>query len=172
MATETKTKGYAVRPAGKPLYQEGLMRRFAEDVDRVFQDFGFGGLTRFDRDLWNFWMAPKVEFPLWTPEIEAFRRGDKLVVRADLPGMEKDNVKVEIEENKLMISGERKEELKEETDELYRSERSYGRFYRAFPLPEGIKPEQINATFKNGVLEVILPIPQEPKPERKPIEIK
>ena len=109
---------------------------------------------------------------VWTPQIETFRRGDKIVVRADLPGLDKENVNVEIDEDALTISGERQNEFKEEGDDYYRSERSYGRFYRAIPLPEGVDEKQIDARFKDGVLEVTLPAPKEETRERKRINIK
>ena len=91
------------------------------------------------------------------PQVETFRRDDKLVVRADLPGLKKDDVKVEIDNGMLTISGQRSSEREEKRDEFYRSERSYGSFYRAIPLPEGIESDNCEATFKDGVLEVTLP---------------
>jgi HSP20 family protein len=80
-------------------------------------------------------------------------------------------VNVEIDEDTLTISGQRQDEFKEEKDDYYRSERRYGRFFRAIPLPQGVDENQIDAKFSNGVLEVTLPAPKEPTHERKRINI-
>ena len=143
------------------------MRRWSEDMDRLFQDFGFGqfGLGRSPfRELGTLggrFGSGQDEGSEWSPQVEAFQRGDKFVIRADLPGMKKDDVKVEVENNMLTISGERTDEREENREGYYRSERSYGQFYRAIPLPEGTNADQCDATFKDGVLEVSLKVPQQ-----------
>lgn len=157
-----------------------LMRRMAQDMDRLFENFGFGPLglgtglglgSRFDSGLWDDrW--PALSRQTWSPQIETFRRGDKLVVRADLPGLKKDDVKVEIEDGMLTISGERSEEHEENRDDFYRSERSYGRFYRALPLPDGASEDQCEATFRDGVLEVTLNAPRQAERKAKQIQIR
>ena len=155
-----------------------VMRRMAADMDRLFKQFGFGRTgptSRFgsllDEDLWS---QPSLltETTNWWPQVETFRRGDKLVVRADLPGVKKDDVRVQVENDELTISGERREERDEERDGFYRSERSYGRFYRALPLPEGVNAEQCDASFKDGVLEVTLPAPKQEEAKTKRIPVK
>ena len=155
----------------------GLMRRMAEDMDRIFEDYGFAGPS--------FAMAPLLspaferqsgltsgQSSAWTPSLETFRRGDKLVVRAELPGLRKEDVDVEIDDGVLTISGERTEEQVENRDDFYRSERRYGRFHRALPLPEGITGESCEATFKDGVLEVTLPMPKQPERQARKISIR
>ena len=156
----------------------GLMRRMAEDMDRIFEDFGFAGP--------GLAMAPLLSSGLehgmggmtrgrsnaWTPSLETFRRGDDLVVRADLPGLRKEDVDVEIDDGVLTISGERTEEQVENRDDYYRSERHYGRFHRALPLPEGVTGEACEATFKDGVLEVTLPLPKQPVRKARQIAIR
>ena len=156
----------------------GLMRRMAEDMDRILEDFGFAGP--------GFAMAPLLSPELergrgaampgrssaWTPSLETFRRGDDLVVRADLPGLRKEDVQVEIDDGVLTISGERTEEHVENRDDYYRSERSYGRFHRALALPEGVTGDACQATFDNGVLEVTLPMPKQAKSEARRIAIR
>ena len=102
---------------------------------------------------------------LWAPQVEVFERGNNLVVRADLPGLSRDDVDVEIDDEMLIIRGERHSDVEDEEEGYYRSERSYGSFYRAIPLPEGVEPNQCNASFKDGVLEVTLPKPR-PQPSR------
>jgi HSP20 family protein len=108
----------------------------------------------------------------WAPEIDVFERDNRLVTKVDLPGLKKDDVKVEITDGSLTISGERKGETEEKKSNVYRCERSYGSFYRTVPLPEGAKLEDVKATFANGVLEVsvLLPAKAEVKPRTVKIE--
>ena len=95
----------------------------------------------------------------WSPAVEISEHDDSLLVRADLPGLSQDDVKVEVTDEGLVIQGERKREHEEKTRTGYRSERSYGKFYRTIRLPDGAKAEQARAQFNNGVLEVTIPIP-------------
>lgn len=156
-----------------------LMRRMAEDMDRIFEDFGFGspgfGASPLLSSTPSLAMGSS-SFPVaraaWLPQIETMRRGDKLVIRADLPGLRKEDVNVEVEDGVLTISGERSEEGVEERDDFYRSERSYGQFYRALPLPDGVNGEACEASFKDGVLEVTLPVPKEPERKARRIQIR
>jgi HSP20 family protein len=107
----------------------------------------------------------------WMPQIEMLQNNGQLVVRADLPGMTKDDVKVELTNDMLTISGERKQEKEEKREGFYRSERSYGSFYRQIPLPERVKTENAHAIFHNGVLEIAMPAPKMETHTRK-LEIK
>jgi HSP20 family protein len=108
---------------------------------------------------------------MWTPELEIFHRNSELVIRADLPGLTKDDVKVDVSDNQVIIEGERQRQHEEEREGVFRSERSYGRFYRAIPLPEGVIADQAKATFKNGVLEVTIPAPPEQARRGRRLEI-
>ena len=144
-----------------------FMRRFADEMDRLFEDFRLGASS----------LLPRPEIPReqeeadWMPSVEVSERGGKLVVRADLPGLTRDDVKVELREDALCVRGERRQEREEKRHGVYRSERTYGSFYREIPLPEGTDPEQAKATFRNGVLEVTMPAPPRPaKGRRIPIE--
>jgi HSP20 family protein len=128
----------------------GWMRQVVRDFDRFFNERGLP----FFRPRWREYN----EFA-WTPELEVFERDNGLVVRLDLPGLTKDDVKIEVIEGNLTIWGERKRETKEERQGWYSSERTYGTFYRAIPLPEGVNAAEIRGTFTNGVLEVIVPAP-------------
>jgi len=133
-----------------------FIRRFSEEMDRLFGDFGLGrGLASgFGRE---FGTLADLEGSLWSPQVETFEREGKLIVRADLPGLTKDDIDVDITDDAIKIRGERRQE-KEETEEgYYRSERSYGSFYREIPLPSGVKPDEADATFRNGVLEITMP---------------
>jgi HSP20 family protein len=107
---------------------------------------------------------------VWAPAIEVSQKDNNLTVRADLPGIEPNDVKLEVDNDMLVIQGERKQEHTEERQGWHRSERVYGSFYRAIPLPEGAKTEQAKAEFRNGVLEVNVPI-EEPKTNRRQIQI-
>ncbi len=165
---ETPRSGTVTRPSSGAVRGSGhgpiaLMRRLSEDMDRLFENFGFGrGLGV---------VAAEAE-AAWLPQVETFRRGDKLVVRADLPGAKKEDVKAEVENGVLTISGHRSSERDENRDDFYRSERSYGSFYRAIPLPEGVESDNCEATFKDGVLEVTLPAPKLAEHRARQIQIR
>lgn len=147
-----------------------FMRRFAEDMERFFEDFGnFRIRPLFSREL-----MPRVgEFgrAVWSPEVELIEHDGQLIVRADLPGLSREQVKVEVTQDALIISGERKDEFEHKEKNYYRSERAYGSFYRRVPLPQGVKTEGATAQFKDGVLEVMM---QAPKREQlgRTLEIK
>jgi HSP20 family protein len=155
--------------AGSPF---AFMRRFSEEMDRLFEDFGFGRVR----------LAPEFEHGLdqlgalagasWAPQVEVIERDNELMIRADLPGMTKDDVKVEIADNAVVIRGERKSEREENEKGYYRSERSYGSFYRRIPLPSGVNVEEANADFRKGVLEITIPTTHRAEAKRQQIEIK
>lgn len=142
-----------------------LLERFADEMDRVFDDFGLGrqGLAspffRTDRPT------------AWAPQLEVFQRQNELVIKADLPGMTKDDIKIDVRDDALTIQGERRREHEEEREGLYRSERSYGSFCRVVPLPEGAITEQAKASFRDGVLEITMPTPPEQVTRGRRLEI-
>jgi HSP20 family protein len=148
------------------------MRRFSEEMDRLFGEYGFG----------RGWLAPAFEGGLdrltalgsskFSPQVEVFERDDKLVVRADLPGMTRDEVNIDVAHEALVIRGERKTEREENAQGYYRSERSYGNFYRRIPLPEGVNVDDATADFRNGVLEISIPAGQGVVEKRRPLEIR
>jgi HSP20 family protein len=107
----------------------------------------------------------------WIPAMDLVEQGDHYVLRADLPGLSEEDVKVELEDNVLTIAGERKSEHEQRKEGYYRVERASGHFSRSLTLPEGIDPESIQAHFKNGVLEVRVPKPEERKPRRVAISV-
>jgi HSP20 family protein len=152
------------------------MRRFAEDMDRLFGDFGFGGRalglsplgSTLGRDLWG---GSPFEETAWAPPVEVVQRGDRLVIRADLPGLRKDDIDIDIDKGVLILRGERQQVHEDTSEGYYRSERNYGAFSRSIPLPDGADATKAEATFKDGVLEVIVPAPQRAERSRK-IEIR
>ena len=92
------------------------------------------------------------------PHIEVEQRGSDLVVRADLPGLKAEDINISVERGVLTISGERRQENREEQEGFIRSEISYGTFYRAIPLPQGADENRVAATFRDGVLEITIPV--------------
>jgi HSP20 family protein len=128
---------------------------FARDVDRLFDAF-FGGDREGARQ--------------WVPPMDLVEADDHFLLKADLPGLGEEDVKIEVQDGTLRISGERKAEQESRERGWYRIERSYGSFARSLTLPEGVNPEAISAEFDRGVLSVRIPKPEERKPRR--IEIK
>src|SRR5918992_2597106 len=102
----------------------------------------------------------------WMPAMDLVESGDHFVLRADLPGMGEEDVKIEVEEGTLTISGERKAEHESNEEGFYRVERAFGQFSRSLTLPQGVDPEAVSAHFDRGVLEVRIPKPEERKPRR------
>jgi HSP20 family protein len=102
----------------------------------------------------------------WAPAVDLVEREDSLVLKADLPGMSEDDVQIEVRDNILMISGERKAEHEEKQNGYYRVERAFGRFSRSVQLPAGVDTSGIAASFENGVLEITIPKPEERKPRK------
>ena len=102
----------------------------------------------------------------WAPTVDIFERGDDLVIRAELPGVERDDIDVRVEDNTLMLSGERKRESEFDEENAYRLERVYGKFLRSFRLPKTVDATRIEASYKNGVLEISLPKAEEARPRK------
>jgi HSP20 family protein len=107
----------------------------------------------------------------WIPAMDLVEEGDRFVLRADLPGVSQDEVSIELEQNVLTISGERKSEHEERTEGYFRVERASGSFSRSLVLPEGVDPDSIDARFDGGVLEVSVPKPEQHKPRRVAIKV-
>jgi HSP20 family protein len=128
---------------------------FSQEVNRLFNtlfDVSDSGVQR------------------WVPAMDLSEADDHFVLRADLPGLGEDDVSIEIQDNTLTISGERKSEHEERKRGRYRVERSFGRFSRSLTLPEGVDADAISAEFEKGVLEVRIPKPEERKPRRVAIK--
>jgi HSP20 family protein len=154
----------------------GFMRRMSEEMNRIFESAGLGGA-----------IAPmggmgQASMATWMPQIEVQQKGNEFLVRADLPGLKREDVSVEVDDGILTLSGERRQESSEEQEgfyrsersygSFYRSERSYGSFYRAIPIPEGVNEQDISATFGDGVLEIRVPVPAEQQRRGRKVEIK
>lgn len=108
----------------------------------------------------------------WTPSVDVIRKDGTVVLRADLPGIKPDEVKVSVEDDVLTVSGEHTEESEEEEGSYMRRERRFGSFSRSMSLPAGVKAEDIESTTKDGVLEVTIPLPQAEQKQAVEIETK
>ncbi|MCU1239088.1 MAG: heat shock protein Hsp20 [Candidatus Solibacter sp.] len=133
-----------------------LMRRMSDEMERVLGESGGN--------------RGEAGTPVWAPAIEVSQTDDKYTVRAELAGINPDDVKIEVTDESVIIEGERKTEMNEDRGGVHVTERQYGRFYRAIPLPEGVNPEEAKATFQNGVLEITIPV-QAQKEQRRQIPI-
>jgi HSP20 family protein len=129
-----------------------MLDQLSQEMDALFDSFLYGRpASRRQRQS----QLPQ----MWMPDVEISEEGDKLRICADLPGVPKDKVKVDIQDNMLTIQGERSEERQEGSEQqgYRRSERRYGSFYRSVALPEGVNAESAQAEMKDGVLEITLP---------------
>ena len=134
-----------------------FMRRMMDDFERMIEEPLLGGTL--------------MREPLARgPAIDVFERENQLVVRADVPGYQKNDIKLEVTEDGVLLEGERRDEREEKDGGYYRRERTYGSFRRLIPLPEGINTDSVRAEMKNGVLEVCFDLPEK-RTERKRIEI-
>ena len=151
-----------------------MLERFADEIDSVFDDFGLGRSWLSPRSGRSFFQrtSSRAGLEVWAPDIEVYHHNNELVVRADLPGMKKDDVSIDVTDNDITISGERRQEQETERGGVYRSERSYGSFCRTIRLPEGAITDQAKATFTDGVLEVRMPAPPEQVTRGRRLEIK
>ena len=127
-------------------------------INRFFDDM-LAGLRERDENLME-----------WLPAVDTYEKDGAIVVKAELPGMKKEDISIDVKNNLLTISGERKHEEEAKESDYYRCERFYGKFQRSFTLPDSVDAEQVDATYKDGVLEVKLPKTEES--QTKKIEIK
>lgn len=137
------------------------LQQVADEMDRMMSSFGLDPRWS-TAPMWR-----NAAAGLWAPDVDVYQKDDQLVIKADLPGLRKDDVSVEIADDSVTIQGERRTEHKDEREGYFRSERSYGSFCRVIPLPEGAITDQAKANFHDGVLEVILPAPPQATRGRK-----
>jgi HSP20 family protein len=143
-----------------------LLRQMTSAIDRMVDESAWPSFH------WpSLRTRPGLEQTGWFPGIDVFEKDNRLVTKVDLPGMKKEDVKVEVTDGHLAISGERKTEAEEKKGDFYKCERAYGSFYRAVPLPEGVKLEDVKATFADGVLEVSVPLPSKPEAKVRKVDI-
>jgi|SRR5579883_1061070 len=130
-----------------------MMRRLSEEMDRAFAS--------------SFGLSRSGHSGMWSPAIEVRERNNQLEIAAELPGLNKDDVRVECTDEGIIIQGEKKQETESNEGGIHRSERSYGHFYRMIPLPGGANPEQAKAEFKDGVLFVRVPLQEKQNRNRQ-----
>ena len=123
------------------------------EMNRLFDSF-FGG------------SAQRAPARRWMPAMDLVETDDHLVLRADLPGLDRDDVTIEIKDNVLTVSGERRAEHEEKQEGFYRVERAHGAFSRSLTVPQGVDANGVAADFDKGVLEVRIPKPEQRKPHR------
>ncbi len=99
----------------------------------------------------------------WNPKVDVFEESDQIVMKAELPGVEKDKIAIDVNGRVLTVKGERSSDDEVKQDHYYRRERSYGRFERSFSLPDGTDSEKIQAAYKDGVLTLNIPKPESSK---------
>lgn len=146
--------------SGLMRYNTGApFRTLRSEMDRLFDDFF--GLMPARRDGTS---------AVWAPAVDIREDVDNYFVEAELPGMKKEEIEIELENNVLSIRGERKFERKQDSENYHFVERSYGTFYRSFSLPKNVDGENISAEYKDGVLHVAIPKKDEVKPKK--VEIK
>jgi HSP20 family protein len=134
----------------------GIQREMNKMFDGVFRGTG-------DEDY---------SFSSWTPAVDIAEHDDEYLVKVELPGVNKDEVKLTLENNILTIRGEKKQEKETKKENYHRVERSYGSFQRSFTLPAAVKSDKIDASYKDGILKVSLPKAEEAKPKQIEVKVK
>ena len=142
------------------------LTRWERDMDRMMDDFFGRRLRPWWPDRW----FRGDELEVRAPAVDLFEEKDDIVVKAELPGMEKDNIEVNLTDNTLTIKGEKKKEEEVKEENYYRCERAYGSFVRNIELPKSVHADKVKASFKNGILEVRIPKTEEAK--TKEIKVK
>ena len=151
-----------------------FLHRFGDEMDRVFSNFGLGRRLEIPRMFTRMDLDPflkEAETAMWAPKVEMFEKDGKLCVHADLPGVRKEDVTVEVRDNTLFIKGERKHEHEEKKEGFFRTEKSYGSFFRAFRLPEHVDVKKVKADLKDGVLNILIDLPVKEEPKARRIDI-
>ena len=147
--------------------------RMSDEMDRTFdrlmRDFG---ITRRHLSPGESRARGGTRPQMWAPRIEAVQKDDQFIVRAELPGLKREDVQVELTEDAVTIHGERRDEHEEQREGFYHSERDYGEFYRTIPLPQGAIGESAEATFRDGVLEIRMQAPPAEANRGRRVEIK
>jgi HSP20 family protein len=163
---ESKEKGKTSKEM-EPVRPSTLVPRWEQEIERMFDEFWrrpFPSLLSPER----WW--PTGAFRMPTPALDVYEEKDDVIVKAELPGLSKEDLEVNLTGSALTIKGEKKKEEEIKEKDYYRSERSYGSFIRSIELPCEVKADQVAASFKNGVLEIRLPKTEEAK--KKEIRVK
>jgi HSP20 family protein len=162
----TEKKEVILAPARAARDPFAVLRQMATELDRAF-----------DEPFWSSFRLPAMKamkdahVAAWAPKVDVFEKDNWFVTRVDLPGVKREDITVEVFDGHLALSGTRTWEKEGKKENVYRTEREYGQFYRVVPLPEGVTFEGIKATFADGVLEVSVPLPVRAQPAARKVEI-
>ena len=140
-----------------------------EEMERRFEDLFRRPFSLMEPSWWPRLRMPEMEEV--SPKVDIFEEGDNFVVKAEIPGLKKEEIEVNLTGDMITISGEKKKEEKVEKKDYYRLERSYGSFTRSFRLPKEVQTDKAKATFKDGVLEVKVPKTEEAKKKEKKVPV-
>jgi HSP20 family protein len=145
------------------------MSAWEREMDRFFDDFrhAFRWPWLWGRERW-----PSVKTDVGLPAVDVYEKDEEVVIKADIPGLTKDDIQVELTESILTIKGEKRKEDEIKEEDYYRCERALGSFLRTVELPATVRPEQAQATFKDAVLEVRLPKTEEARRKTIKVEVK
>ena len=147
------------------LFEPSYFGNLTTEMERMLEELGAG--RRAFRPV-----SPKPETEVaWAPRIEIVLEHNELMVRAELPGVEPKDVTVEVRDEQLILKGARHKVFKSSKEDYFKTERFYGEFYRAIPLPEGAIAEAATAVFVNGILEIRLPVPPRPEPKTRKVNV-
>ncbi|MDE3067264.1 MAG: Hsp20/alpha crystallin family protein [Verrucomicrobiota bacterium] len=153
------TKKASTVPVSRALTPLWPIRQLQREIDRLFEE-PFGG-----------WLAPDGPiFESWMPAVNVYEEKNNIIVKAELPGMQKEEFEVYMTGEDLNIAGERKAESEEKRAQMYRAERYFGRFHRSIPLPAAVKAEKTEAHYKDGILTIVCPKTEAAM--HKPVEVK
>jgi len=169
--SEDRKQILAYRRPQRPAAWQGdpfpMVRSIAEELDRVFEGFGMGS------SLVSQWPTGLERgMATWAPAVELLHQDGSLVIRAELPGVSKEDIHVEVTDEMVSIHGERRDEHEESNQGYFRSERSYGSFLRTVALPEGAQADEADASFRDGVLEIRIPTPERQESRRRRLDVK
>ena len=137
------------------------VERLQNRINRMFED-SFGRSRELNDDM---------SLSAWRPAVDIYETENGIALEAELPGVNKEDVSVEVKENILTLKGERLANSQIRQENYYRQERSYGTFQRSFTLHQNIQPDLIKATFKDGVLKVEIPRPEKEKPKQITVNV-
>lgn len=133
---------------------------FQDEMNRMFDEFPGCVPARLEE-----------EEGVWSPSVDISEDNNSITINAEIPGMSKDDIKVNIQDNTITLKGEKRQEKEEGNANCHRVERSYGAFMRSFTLPTPVQSDKVKASYKNGILKIVLPKTEEVKPKEIPIDI-
>jgi len=132
------------------------METFSDRVNRLFDGRFFSPV----------WLSEESGLRDWAPVVDIYDHDEKIVVKAELPGVDKKDIHVDVKDGVMTLRGERSFENEVKEGNYHRKERAFGKFHRSFTLPEGLDPDKVEADYKDGVLKIEIPKPEEKKPKK------